>query len=298
LQSSSSLREVRELNDHLERMRQRLVGANEQLRTEIREREALEHRRLQLERQLLHRERIASIGTLAGGMAHEFNNVMTPILLYAQMALEDVPPDGSLSDDLRRVIAAAYRARSLVSRILAFSRGMDTHEQSIFPLRAPVEEALALLRAIVPENVEIISSADDDAPAVSGDPSVVQQIVINLCTNAYQAMPSSGGSLTLRVSAASPPGTDGAPGALLEVGDTGHGIDPALVPHIFEPFFTTREVGEGTGLGLSVVHGLVNSLGGFITVESVLGQGTTFRVYFPAALHAVEERRSSVAHGA
>ncbi len=127
LESRSSLQEVQELDLHLERMRQRLVGANEQLRTEIREREASEHRRLQLERQLLHRERIASIGTLAGGMAHEFNNVMTPILLYSQLALEEVPPDSSLSNDLRRVIAAAHRARSLVSRILTFSRGMDTH---------------------------------------------------------------------------------------------------------------------------------------------------------------------------
>ncbi len=296
LQSRSSLRELRELNHHLERMRQRLVGANEQLRTEIREREASEHRRLQLERQLLHRERIASIGTLAGGMAHEFNNVMTPILLYSQLALEEVPPGGSLSDDLRRVIAAAHRARNLVSRILTFSRGMDTQAQSVFPLRAPVEEALALLRAIVPENVEIVWSVDDDAPPISGDPSVVQQIVINLCTNAYQAMQAAGGRLTLRVSAASAPGARGSVCALLEISDTGHGIDPALVPHIFEPFFTTREVGEGTGLGLSVVHGLVDSLGGFITVESVPGQGTTFRVYFPGATHALEEPRT-VAHG-
>jgi signal transduction histidine kinase len=275
-------------------MRQRLVGANDQLRTEMREREVSEHRRLLLERQLLHRERIASIGTLAGGMAHEFNNVMTPILLYSQMALEEVPAGSSLSDDLRRVVAGAHRARSLVSRILTFSRGMDTQENSVFPLRAPVEEALALLRDIVPENVELIWSVDGDAPAVSGDPSVVQQIVINLCTNAYQAMQVAGGRLTVRVSAASAPEAGAEAGALLEISDTGHGIDPALVPHIFEPFFTTREVGEGTGLGLSVVHGLVESLGGSITVESVPGQGATFRVYFPGAV-ATEPR--GVTHG-
>lgn len=296
LQSRSNLREVQELDHHLERMRQRLVGANEQLRTEIQEREVSEHRRLLLERQLLHRERIASIGTLAGGMAHEFNNVMTPILLYSQVALDEVPPGSSLSDDLRRVIAAAHRARNLVSRILTFSRGLDTQEQSVFPLRAPVEEALALLRAIVPENVEIIWNVDEDAPTISGDPSVVQQIVINLCTNAYQAMRDAGGRLTVRVSAAPPPGTVSVVCALLEVSDSGHGIDPALVPHIFEPFFTTREIGEGTGLGLSVVHGLVDSLGGFIAVESVLEQGTTFRVYLPIAAHAAEEERN-VAHG-
>ncbi|HVH85060.1 MAG TPA: ATP-binding protein, partial [Steroidobacteraceae bacterium] len=161
---------------------------------------------------------------------------------------------------------------------------------------APVEEALALLYAIVPENVEIDCVVHDDAPSISGDPSVVQQIVINLCTNAYQAMREAGGRITVRVSPASPPGAASVVCALLEVSDTGHGIDPALVPHIFEPFFTTREVGEGTGLGLSVVHGLVDSLGGFITVESVLEQGTTFRVYFPIAADAANELRG-IAHG-
>ncbi len=148
----------------------------------------------------------------------------------------------------------------------------------------------------MPENIEIDCSVDDGAPAISGDPSVVQQIVVNLCTNAYQAMQDSGGRLTLGIRAASAPSARGVSCTLLEVSDTGHGIDPALVPHIFEPFFTTREVGEGTGLGLSVVHGLVDSLGGSITVESVPGRGTTFKVFFPGAMHAAAEARS-VAHG-
>lgn len=298
LESESALREVQELNHHLEYMRQRLVGANEQLKMEIQEREVSEHRRLELERQLLHRERVAAIGTLAGGVAHEFNNIMTPILLYSQVALDELPADSPLSRDLQRVVAAAHRARNLVTRILTFSRGMDTQQSSTFPLRAPVEEALALLRAIVPENVEIHCSVADDAPSIAGDPSLVQQIVINLCTNAYQAMRVSGGRLGVRVSAAS---ADAASHplacALLEISDTGHGIEPSLVAHIFEPFFTTRQVGEGTGLGLSVVHGIVESMGGSITVLSAPDQGTTFKVYFPVATQAAQAQ-APVAHSA
>jgi len=155
----SSIREVQELNYHLEHMRRELVGTNVRLSQEIREREVSEQKRLDLERRLLHRERIATIGTLAGGVAHEFNNIMTPILLYSQLALESVPADSALAKDLTRVITAAHRARTLVTRILTFSREMDSQQPTVFPLRAPVEEALALLREIVPANIEIVFNA-------------------------------------------------------------------------------------------------------------------------------------------
>jgi len=286
LHVGSSIREVQELNYHLEHMRRELVGANERLSLEIREREVSEHKRLDLERQLLHRERIATIGTLAGGVAHEFNNIMTPILLYSQLALAEVPTGGELAEYLTRVTAAAHRARSLVTRILTFSREMDVQQPTVFQLRAPVEEALALLRAIVPANIEILFNARDEAMPVLGDASLVHQVVINLCTNACEAMRGSGGKLALTLSVAENP-ADGQvkPGRyqLLEVSDTGHGMDPAVLAHIFEPFFTTREVGDGTGLGLSVVHGIVTSMGGVITVRSRPGSGTTFAVYLPAA---------------
>jgi signal transduction histidine kinase len=290
LHVSSSIREVQELNYHLERMRQELVGANERLCLEMREREVSEQKRLNLERQLLHRERIATIGTLAGGVAHEFNNIMTPILLYSQMALEDVPAGGELADCLKRVIVAAHRARSLVLRILTFSREMDSQQPTLFPLRAPVEEALTLLREIVPANIEILFVAPEEAMPVLGDASLVHQVVINLCTNAYEAMRGTGGKLMVRLSAAqaAPPDSQLPPGRchLLEVSDTGHGMEPAVLAHIFEPFFTTRDVGEGTGLGLSVVHGIVISIGGAITVRSRAGSGTTFEVYLPVAATA------------
>jgi signal transduction histidine kinase len=301
LHVGSSIREVQELNYHLEHMRRELVGANERLSREIREREVSEQKRLDLERQLLHRERIATIGTLAGGMAHEFNNIMTPILLYCQLALEEASADSALAEDLTRVIAAAHRARSLVTRILTFSREMDSQQPTVFPLRAPVEEALALLRAIVPANVEIALDAPDETLPVLGDASLVHQVVINLCTNAYEAMRRSGGRLAVTLEAVdNPPESQLGPGRyhVLQVSDTGHGMDQAVLAHIFEPFFTTREVGEGTGLGLSVVHGIVSSMGGAIAVRSATGRGTTFRVYLPAATVHPYELASAANDGA
>ncbi|HEX8784167.1 MAG TPA: ATP-binding protein [Steroidobacteraceae bacterium] len=285
LNVGSSIREVQELNYHLEHMRRELVGANEHLSREIREREVSEQKRLDLERRLLHRERIATIGTLAGGVAHEFNNIMTPILLYSQLALDEVPADSAQARDLARVIAAAHRARSLVTRILTFSREMDSPQPEVFPLRAPVEEALALLREIVPADIEMVFAAPQEALLVRGDASLVHQVVINLCTNAYKAMGRNGGRLGVKLAAVDHP-PDGRVGCyhLLEVSDTGHGMDELVLAHIFEPFFTTRDVGEGTGLGLSVVHGIVSSMGGVITVRSRPGHGTTFSVYMPAAI--------------
>jgi len=298
LDVGSSIREVQELNYHLEHMRRELVGANERLSLEIREREVSEQKRLDLERRLLHRERIATIGTLAGGVAHEFNNIMTPVLLYSQLALEDVPAGGELADYLKRVIAAAHRARSLVMRILTFSREMDLQQPTVFLLRAPVEEALALLREIVPANIEIVFSAPLEAMPVLGDASLVHQVVINLGTNAYEAMRDAGGRLAVTLSVADePPDSHVEPGRyhLLEVSDSGHGMEPAVLAHIFEPFFTTREVGAGTGLGLSVVHGIVTSMGGAITVRSRPGHGTTFAVYLPAASAAQRHEPAAAA---
>ena len=297
----SSIREVQELNYHLEHMRRELVGANERLSREIREREASEEKRLDLERRLLHRERIATIGTLAGGVAHEFNNIMTPILLYSQLAAEEVRAEDAMADYLRRVIAAAHRARSLVMRILTFSRGMDSQQPTVFPLRVPVEEALALLREIVPTNIEIVLAASDEALPVQGDASLVHQVVINLCTNAYEAMRQNGGRLTVTLGTIeNPPESQVRPGwyHVLEVKDTGHGMDPLVLAHVFEPFFTTREVGEGTGLGLSVVHGIVSSMGGVITVRSTVGSGTTFSVYLPAATRQLQEAAEAASTGA
>ncbi|MBS0419519.1 MAG: HAMP domain-containing protein [Proteobacteria bacterium] len=289
IQVRSSISEVRELNHHLEHMRHELVGSNERLVTEMSERAASDAKRLDLERRLLHRERIATIGTLAGGVAHEFNNIMTPILLYSQAALRELPADSRLYRDLTRIVAAAQRARKLVQGILTFSREMDAKRAAVFSVRPTIEEALDLLRAIVPANIEIaFQFRGDQDLVVFGDPSLLHQVVINLCTNSYQAMRPNAGRLSLTLAPVQEPPEGAARHqggyALLEVSDTGHGMEPAVLAHIFDPFFTTRDVGEGTGLGLSVVHGIVTSMEGMITVDSTVGVGTRVRIYLPAAV--------------
>jgi signal transduction histidine kinase len=283
LEFASSIYEVRELTRHLESMRRALVGTNERLAGEILKRAAGEAERRSLEQRLRHRERIVTVGTLAGGIAHEFNNIMTPVLLYAQDALDEVPRDLPIAEDLRRVIAAAHRARSLVNRVLTFSRDIDAEPQCTVRLGVVVDEVLTLLRALVPTNIEIVRHGANDAPIV-GDPGLIHQLIMNLCTNAYQAMQVSGGVLTVTLSeehASSDVRVEPGEHIVLEVLDTGQGMDEETRERIFDPFFSTREVGAGTGLGLSVVHGIATSLKAAITVDSKPGGGAKFRVYFP-----------------
>jgi signal transduction histidine kinase len=288
LEFASSIYEVKELARHLESMRRELVGTNERLAGEILNRAAGEAERRSLEQRLRHRERIVTVGTLAGGIAHEFNNIMTPVLLYAQDALDVVPSHEPLAEDLRRVITAAHRARSLVSRVLTFSRDIDAEPQCTVRLGAVVDEVLTLLRALVHSNIEIVRRGNDDAPIV-GDPGLIHQLVMNLCTNAYQAMQESGGVLTVTLSqhqASNDERVEPGEYVVLEILDTGQGMDEETRERIFDPFFSTREVGAGTGLGLSVVHGIVTSMKAVITVDSKPGEGARFRVYFPMVQEA------------
>ena len=286
LSTQSTIYEVQELARHLESMRSELVGINERLSREVMERGAAQAERRALEERLRHSERVATVGTLAGGIAHEFNNIMTPILLYAQTALEEIPAENPAAADLVRVIAAAHRARSLVNRILAFSRDFQSGPNTLVRISPVVEEVMALLRAIVPSNVEIMFDSPREHPAILGDSSLLHQLVMNLCTNACQAMRATGGLLTVRVTRerrSTDPRVPHGDYVVLDVTDTGHGMDERTRSRIFEPFFTTREVGEGTGLGLSVAHGIVASMGASILVDSEAGRGSKFRVYFPVA---------------
>jgi signal transduction histidine kinase len=286
LSTQSSIQEIQELAGHLESMRSELVGINERLSREMLERETANAERRELESRLRHSERVATVGTLAGGIAHEFNNIMTPILLYAQTALEEIPPQNPATADLTRVIAAAHRARALVNRILAFSRDFESGPGTLVRIGPIVEEVLALLRAIVPSNVEISCDCPHDHPAILGDPSLLHQLVMNLCTNASHAMRGTGGLMLVRVSRErllNDSRVARGDYVVLEVTDTGHGMDERTRSRIFEPFFTTREVGEGTGLGLSVAHGIAASMGASIVVDSEVGQGARFAVYFPVA---------------
>jgi signal transduction histidine kinase len=299
IEFASSVFEVRELTRHLESMRRELVGTNERLAREMLQRAAAEAERRSLEERLRHRERIATVGTLAGGIAHEFNNIMTPILLYAQNALDEVPADGMLAEDLRRVISAAHRARSLVGRILTFSRDIESQPVIVVRLGAVVDEVLALLQAVVPANIEIVRRGGEgaDAPIV-GETGLIHQLIMNLCTNACHAMQHRGGEMTVTLSREQ--GPDDAPAGdyvVLEVCDTGEGMDEETRARIFEPFFTTREVGAGTGLGLSVVHGIATGMNAIITVDSQPDQGAKFRVYFPVFKGADAEGGSQNAAG-
>ena len=221
-----------------------------------------------------HRQRLETIGTLTGGIAHEFNNALLPIILFTEAALEDLPQDSPTREDLSRVLGSARRARAVVRRILTFSHRFDGANLAVVDLRAATVESFELFAVLVPRAVRLTSELDPWPTPVRADAALLQQLVMNLCVNAYQSLGKNGGEVTIGLRRA-------AGEAELWVRDDGHGMDEAVVARIFEPFFTTRGVGTGTGLGLSVVHGIVESFGARIAVETADGAGTTIRVFFP-----------------
>jgi signal transduction histidine kinase len=274
LNVSTGIRELTDLAADLEAMRRELVGVNDRLEQKIREKEFAETRRDALEKQVRHRQRVETVGTLAGGIAHEFNNVLVPIILFTEAAIQDLPPNSLSHNDLVRVLASARRAKNVVQKILRFSHILGDTALAPTDLRSVVTENLALFSALAPPNIELRTDIAAEIPMVRADAALLGDVVMNLCTNALQSMQGGSGVLTLALRWS-------APHVELSVTDTGHGMDPATLDRIFEPFFTTRPVGQGTGLGLSVVHGIVESFRARITVESTRGRGTTFRIFFP-----------------
>jgi PAS domain S-box-containing protein len=242
--------------------------------------------RLRLEAPLRQAQKMEALGTLAGGVAHDFNNILGTIIGNVELAREDLVAEHPAQESLAEVQKASARARELVQQILTFGR-RQPDERCVVGLREVVEESLRLLRATLPAGIELVSGFARDAPNVLADRSRIHQVVMNLCANAWQAMPGPVGRITVslaRVTVADQQAFAGlAPGvyACLSVTDTGTGIDPTIVDRIFDPFFTTKPLGEGTGLGLSVVDGIVKSHDGTIAVESTPGKGTTIRLYFP-----------------
>jgi PAS domain S-box-containing protein len=265
-----------------------LSQAYEKLQYEVEERR-------KTEAQLLQSQKMEAMGTLAGGIAHDFNNILAAIIGFSEMVEEDLPPESPSIPRIQRVLSAASRGRELVRQILAFSRKTETARTPL-SLLSLVQETVQLLRASLPTTIEIKLSTKADRDTVLASPAELQQILMNLATNASFAMMETGGILDISITNVdfepdSPIfDADIEPGQYVQlvVTDTGSGMAPDVMKRIFEPFFTTREVGEGTGLGLAVVYGIVKSLHGTITVKSELGVGSVFRVFLPKVATEVQ----------
>lgn len=283
---------VKTANNALEKRVQertkQLSNANTDLKKEIEIRQKFERERADLEKKLFQLQKMETIGTLAGGIAHDFNNILTPILGYTDMAREELPEESNLRFDIEQINNAALRGKDLVQQILTFSREVDFNKKPI-QLKTVVSEALNLLKASLPPSVEIRQQLDGRIGTVLADSIHIHQIVMNLCTNANHAMVKTGGILEVKLDAVKVdqkfaekvPNLKKGDYIRLTISDTGHGMDIKTKERIFEPFFTRKEVGSGSGLGLSVVHGIINNYGGAIVVDSSPGKGTTFSIYLP-----------------
>ncbi len=254
---------------------------------DISDRMEAEEAKQELEFQLLQTQKMEAIGTLAGGIAHDFNNILSAIIGFTEMSLLDVPPETELQQNLQKVLQAGGRARDLVKQILTFSRQSQMDPKPI-QLQPIVKEALKLLRASLPTTVKmdaLVTSTD----TVMADPTQIHQLIMNLCTNARDAMENIDGTLTVILESATMGADEAAryprlvPGRFckLTVCDTGQGIPSHNMEKIFEPFFTTKGEGRGTGMGLAVVHGIVERIGGAITVDSKPGEGACFVIFLP-----------------
>ena len=248
-----------------------------------------------LEEELRHAQKMEALGTLAGGIAHDFNNMLAAILGYAELLQDEIPVGSPARTWLQRVLTASLRAKALVQQILAFSRRTPVARTPV-SLAAVLHETLPFLRALLPSTIAMEDHLTAEATLVLADATQMQQILMNLGTNARDAMGDTGGRLAIHLEvvevdaafAALHPALGIGPYVRLTMRASGAGIPPAMLARIFEPFFTTKEVGHGTGLGLAAVHGIVESHGGTILVESTLGQGTTFMIYLPRLVEPAE----------
>lgn len=250
-----------------------------------------------LEVQLIHAQKLETIGTLAGGIAHDFNNILTPIIGYSEIILESVEQGSEIRDDVEHIKTSALRAKDLVKQILSFSRQIDTAKE-VVNVNNNVKEVTGLMDAVLPSSISMEVEYSNRAPLVKINPTQLHQVMMNICTNAFQAIKNKEGHIFVHVDV-----VDKAVDPLLasynlnqhlyvmvSVSDNGSGIDPEVRDRIFDPFFTTKKTGEGTGLGLSVAYGIIKNNGGLITCDSTMGLGSTFCIYLPLHESTVSEK--------
>ena len=255
---------------------------------DVTERKLAEQERAKLEAQLRQVQKMEAIGALAGGIAHDFNNALGIILGNIEMAADDIPQASSAHFSLSEARQACFRVKDMVHQILAFSR-QEEREFETIDIQPVVKEAVKMLRSSIPATIEIREEISTEDAFILGDPTQIHQVLMNLCSNAADAMEKTNSVLQVCLDSVDldAHGVEGLPGLLpgrhiqLTVSDTGHGIAPEILDKIFDPYFTTRETGSGTGMGLAVVHGIIKKHGGIITVDSEPGRGTTFYVFFP-----------------
>jgi nitrogen-specific signal transduction histidine kinase len=259
-----------------------------------------ERRRKQLEEQLREAHKMEALGALAGGAAHEFNNILGIIIAYTELAKTDLGRAEPARAHLNEVLKAAQRATEIIQQILAFSR-QQQQPRELIDLRAVVLEAVALIRTALPGSIRIETEIEPSSAAILGNSTQIHQVVMNICANARHAMDERGGIIRVALQIIHLDRT--APeihhtlreGSYrrLSIVDNGAGMDAATLARIFEPFFTTKSPGKGSGLGLSVVHGIMQAHDGAVTVRSEPGKGTDFDLYFPARLESVPERKAA-----
>jgi len=270
---------------------------------DISERLQAEEEKKKLETQLQQAQKMEAIGTLAGGIAHDFNNILSLIIGYTELAMGNLPEDSRARANMNKLLKAGDRAKDLVKQILTFSRHTEQEQKPIL-IHPIVKEVLKLLRSTLPTTIEIRQNISSDN-MVLADPTQIHQVIMNLCTNAYHAMDEKGGVLEVSLVdieldsefTAKHLNTYPGPYLRLTVSDTGHGIEKNGIDRIFEPYYTTKEKSGGTGMGLAVVHGIVKSHAGIITVYSKPGKGSTFNVFLPIIEHAEAAKETEIQPG-
>ncbi len=274
------------LEDMVRERTEELARTNNRLQKQFADRKFMEEERERLAGQLRQAQKMEAIGTLAGGIAHDFNNILTPIIGYTELTLHQLPRDSDIYHNLAQVRVAAHRAKDLVKQIITFSRKSEQKHGPV-KLCSLMKETLKLIRSTIPTTIEIRETIEPDSGYVLADPTQIHQLLINLCTNAWQSMEEKGGTLRVSLHAVGIE-ADGNELGLptgqymkLSVSDTGVGMDDTTLERACEPFFTTKEFGKGSGLGLSIVHGIVAGHGGRMLIESKKGKGTTFMIYLP-----------------